>query len=552
MDRTDRGGYWRESGGNAAVIISNHVQVDIPYVWYLQVYYQLISALSHENGRVKRRAVIRHLSRIRVRQGTSFFPSSSPSSTASKRNLQQLPISLHVPVMPFDGKAMFKGGWHPAGDRAIKKETWKSDIKGLATGKKKDPFAEQREHQSAPLTSLRDPDTFGPPPKARSHYGEDGRPINPVAVPSRSSAGGAGVSSANIPHSLASIPTDHKGGLGAPVVETGYAQRRQREAEERERREQEELNRERGPYQKDTTGINTAHFAAPPRHFAVGGGSSSGAASPSPSLPPSLPPRVPPRQLALSPPPPSRQTTGTISAQNSGPAPFLPPRQNEYPDEHTPAPPPTYGEALNSPPLPAQNTSNRFEAAATGAAQRFGAQAATSWMNQKQQQGQHGQDPAAINQGAAGRLAGAGISVPGFGIGSSSSQQQTQQQHQIPMPSSQQVRSAASFASGAASRFGQQNQTSSTAGQAPGGQLSELQQRFARMGASGSSNAGPAGQESGVISPGPSVAATAAAATAAQKKPPPPPPKKASLQAALGGENGSTPPPVPMSSKPKW
>lgn len=29
MDRTDRGGYWRESGGNAAVIISNHVRVDI-------------------------------------------------------------------------------------------------------------------------------------------------------------------------------------------------------------------------------------------------------------------------------------------------------------------------------------------------------------------------------------------------------------------------------------------------------------------------------------------------------------------------------------------
>lgn len=438
--------------------------------------------------------------------------------------------------MPFDGKAMLKGGWHPSNDRAIKKETWKSDLKGIATGKKKDPYEQQRNHTSAPLTSLRDPDSFGPPPKARSHYDQDGRPLNPIEVERKKTGAAAGSSlAAGIPQSLAQIPTEHRGGLGAPIVETGYKERRQREMEERERREQEELNRERGPYKKDTTGIDTRNFAPPPRHYAVGGGGTAAIEAPRPS--PALPPRVPPRQAAL-PPPPSRQTTGTIASQNSGssgPPPFLPPRQNEYPDEHTPAPPPTYGEALNAPSPPAQPTANKFETAATNAATKFGSQAATSWMQQRQQQ--QTQDPAAINQGAAGRLAGAGVSVPGFGIGRSCNA--TAQQ--LPTPSSQQVQSAASFASGAAARFGSQHQQ----GQGQGGQLNELQQRFARMGTGSSANP-PAGQENGVISP---------AAAAQKKPPPPPPPKKAGLQpgqAPNGSDNGQAPPPVPMSSKPKW
>ncbi|KAI5368324.1 hypothetical protein Slin14017_G033600 [Septoria linicola] len=451
--------------------------------------------------------------------------------------------------MPFDGKAMLKGGWHPAGDKQIKKETWKSDLKGLATGKKKDPYAEARDnHVSAPLTTLRDPDAFGPPPKARSHYDANGQALNPVAVARRAGTGMSAGGGSAIPQSLAAIPTEHRGGLGAPVVETGYKERREREMREREAREQEELNVERGPYQKDTTGIDTRNFAPPPRHYAVGGGAASPAASAvGGRASPALPPRVPPRQTTGTlPPPPTRQTAGTIAAQSSGPKPYLPPRQNEYPDEHTPAPPPTYGEALHAPSPPAQTVGNKFETAATGAAQRFGQQAATSWMQQRQQP--QAQDPAAVNQGAASRLAGAGVSVPGFGIGGSSGSSTLQQNQQVPMPSAQQMQSAASFASGAASRFGQQQQQSlsqsSNSTQGHGGQLSELQQRFARMGTPGSSSA-PAGQESGVI------------AAAAQKKPPPPPPPKKApgLQAAPpGGEAtaGDAPPPVPMSSKPKW
>ncbi|KAM3422579.1 hypothetical protein BST61_g71 [Cercospora zeina] len=438
--------------------------------------------------------------------------------------------------MPFDGKAMLKGGWHPSNDRAIKKETWKSDLKGIATGKKKDPYEEQRNHTSTPLTTLRDPDSFGPPPKARSHYDQDGRPLNAIELERKKTGAATGSSlAAGIPQSLSQIPTEHRGGLGAPVVETGYRERRQRETEERERREQEELNRERGPYKKDTTGIDTRNFAPPPKHYAVGGGETAAIEG---RPPPALPPRLPPRQAAL-PPPPSRQTTGTIASHNSGssgPSPFLPPRQNEYPDEHTPAPPPTYGEALTAHSPPAQPAANKFETAATNAATKFGSRAASSWMQQRQQQ--QGQDPAAINQGAASRLAGAGVSVPGFGIGKSNT---TSGQQQIPTPSAQQVQSAASFASGAAACFGSQNQQ----GQGQGGQLNELQQRFARMGPGGSSSS-PAGQENGVITP----------PLGAQKKPPPlPPPKKAGVQPGqpgAEGDKGQAPPPVPMGSKPKW
>lgn len=205
-------------------------------------------------------------------------------------------------------KGLAKGGWHPKGDVSIKKDTWKSDLKGIATGKKKDPYEGGRNHQSAPLSSLRDPDAFGPPPKTRSM-----------------GAGGA-ISRTGTASAASTGPT---GGLGGPAVESGYAQRKR--MEEEEARQQAELEAERAAqarreegYRRDTTGLSTAHLPAPPVRRGTPG---SGTASPA------LPPRVPPRQ-------------------NQAPTPGLPPRQNEYPDEYTPAPPPSYGEALKQPQAP--------------------------------------------------------------------------------------------------------------------------------------------------------------------------------------------------------
>ncbi|EME85558.1 uncharacterized protein MYCFIDRAFT_210263 [Pseudocercospora fijiensis CIRAD86] len=394
-------------------------------------------------------------------------------------------------------KGLAKGGWHPSTDRAITKENWKSDLKanvGLGK-KKKDPYEEARNHQSRPLASLRDPDSFGPPPKHSAYYGPDGQSVSRT---------GTGLSTAS---------GNSRAGLGGPLVESGYAERRRQEAAEREAREQAEIEAKKAePYRMNTSGLRTDNLPKPPvRRNVDADGAASPGASTATVASPVLPPRAPPRQ-----------TTGTIAApartsSPSGPAPFLPPRQNEYPDEYTPPPPPTYNEALSAP-SPQQNVA-------------FMAQSVASRFNQNGSSPssfparQNSDNPAAINQSTMNRLGQAGVSVPGLGIGSSS--------NGTSGPSAQQVQSAASMAHGVASRFNQNG---------GGGQLNELQQRFARM------NTGASNDTS-------SAPASAFSAAAAQKKaPPPPPPKKAGLSAVnalQSGDNSAAPPPVPMSSKPK-
>ncbi|KAK6437834.1 hypothetical protein LTR95_005976 [Oleoguttula sp. CCFEE 5521] len=192
-------------------------------------------------------------------------------------------------------KGVAKGGWKPETDRAIHRDTWKSDL--LHRGKQTDPYAKQREtHQSQPLNALKDPSQFAPPPKHSAYYGPDG------VSPSRTGTGLSATSSASTAR-----------GLGAPAPLP--ARRPDPREEEQAPRPPPE------PYRKDTTGLRTDNLPAPPVRRAVTG-SSSPAPVPPPRAKPVLPQRV-----------------------NSGPPPILPPRQNEYPDEHAPPPPPTYGEA---------------------------------------------------------------------------------------------------------------------------------------------------------------------------------------------------------------
>lgn len=371
-------------------------------------------------------------------------------------------------------KGIAKGGWHPGGEKGsssssgggsgigdrvgIHRSSWKTDLKGKATGQKKDPYEEQRNHQSRPLASLQDPDSFGPPPKHSAYYDANGTSRTGTGLSS------GGVSRAGTASSAASGPS---GGWGASAVQSGYAQQK-REKEERERQMLEEQVQEQKavPYRTDTSGLRTDHLPKPPVRRAEPA-SPAGASTVNRTSSPALPPRQPPRQAAA--PPPS-----------------LPPRQNEYPDEYTPAPPPAYNEALRDPPV------------------------------------QQHPDPAAINQGAMNRLTQAGVSVPGFGIGSGSNAQ----------PESPATRGP------------------------PAGQLSELQQRFARMGTGASSS--NAASPSSPISPANGLAAAAAAAH--KKAPPPPPPKKSALHAPVQQSPGTagfdnqqapTPPPLPMSSKPR-
>lgn len=313
----------------------------------------------------------------------------------------------------------------------------------MAVNRNKDPYEEQRNHQSAPLTTLKDPDSFGPPPKHAGWYSNNGTPTSPAG----SSASGGGLGSV----------------VRAPV--------RRPTQEQQVAVQEEEPPKPSGPYRTDTTGLSTANLPKPPVRRGEG-------ASPAP----------PPRSAA-SPPVPARQSHGQTAQK--APPPMLPPRQNEHPDEYTPPPPPTYQEATVPP----------------AARSPPPAQAQSAYTN-----------PATINGVAANRLAQAGVNVPGFSIGSNNASQ-------TPTP-----------------------QPPSTQGHPS--QLSELQQRFARLGTSSQ----PAGQASPPPTPASSMSNPAAAA--AQKKPaPPPPPKKAGLAGNRPGTGdgaaAGAPPPLPLGSKPR-
>jgi hypothetical protein len=328
------------------------------------------------------------------------------------------------------GKNISKGAWRPSGDHQIHRDTWKSDLKGMATGRKDDHKATENalSHQSRPLGSLKDPDSFGPPPKHSGAIGSG--PATPTSPARPQSSGGWG--------SVAPTP-------------------RAQQQEEQQRAEEEAPPAPPVPYRPDTTGLSTNNLPKPPVRRA------------DPAAPPTPPRHSTPAGPAV---PPRHQ-----QAHQEPPAPTLPPRMNDHPDEFTPAPPPSYNEAT------------------TQATQR---------------------DPAALNAGSVNRLAQAGVSVPGFGIGHNQG------------------------ANGGAIS----SEPSVVTGH--GGQLSELQQRFARMNAGAESQASPP--------PTPSSSSVTAAAAAHKKPPPPPPPKKPGLSS---GSRPSTedaanaPPPLPLSSKPR-
>jgi hypothetical protein len=356
-------------------------------------------------------------SRVLTKSSSSFviksvyIQTTSPPQHSRNRNMDRL-------------KGVAKGGWHPPGDPHISRKTWKSDIKGMATGKRKDPYEDARNHQSAPLTSLKDPDSFGAPPKHTGAYGSNpASPSSPVKPPAR-------------------------GGWGSSVPAPSARQQQQAVEEEASKPAP-------GPYRTDTTGLRTDNLPAPPRR---GHGPA-----------PATPPRT---NSGFAAPPPAVPARQPQPQHGTAPAPSLPPRMNDHPDEYTPPPPPTYNEATQP--------------------------------NQ--------QDPAALNTGAVNRLGQAGVSVPAFGIGSNSA----------PAPPQ-----------------------SPTVPAGHSGQLSELQQRFARM------NAGSQNEASASVTP--STSSPAVAAAAHKKPPPPPPPKKAGLSDSrpASSDAASAPPPLALSSKPR-
>jgi hypothetical protein len=124
---------------------------------------------------------------------------------------------------------------------------------GKAQGK--DSHADAaREHESAPLSTLKDPSTFAPPPKR---------------IPGASPVSG-----------------------GPGAAPAGSTRQRLQEREEAQRRAEQE-SKPQGPYRTDTTGLSTANLPKPP---AFRPNAATPPPPPSRGKPPSLPPRLPPRQ----------------------------------------------------------------------------------------------------------------------------------------------------------------------------------------------------------------------------------------------------------------
>ncbi|KAI1263981.1 hypothetical protein F5Y18DRAFT_418014 [Xylariaceae sp. FL1019] len=189
-------------------------------------------------------------------------------------------------------KGIVKNGWHPeTGDGSIR-----GQVKGLL-GRGDSSSSAREEHVAMPISSLRDPSSFGPPPKRVGTYGNTATntPLTqPTATPSSTSVPAANY--AQSPDSYTQSPT----------YGTGQQQHYQQPAAEEEKPEPK-------PYYTDTTGLSTAHLPPPPmrRDGADGRDPQSWAQGPPPKAtaaapiakkpPPSLPPRLPARGTASTP-----------------------------------------------------------------------------------------------------------------------------------------------------------------------------------------------------------------------------------------------------------
>lgn len=145
----------------------------------------------------------------------------------------------------------------------------------MGKGKKPgDGGAGGSEHMSRPLTTLKDPSLFGPPPRNVNFHGG-------IALPNEI--------------------TPHTEGLGAPLtqMETQAAREPTQEQIEAEQEAEAEAARRAGPplpYRADRTGLKTDHLPPPPVHRAIAQSANKGTSEAVPKPRPNLPPRLPSRK----------------------------------------------------------------------------------------------------------------------------------------------------------------------------------------------------------------------------------------------------------------
>jgi hypothetical protein len=145
----------------------------------------------------------------------------------------------------------------------------------VGKGKGNDTTSAAYQHQSTPLSSLRDPSEFAPPPK---------RVPGVTGSPTTSSSSGA---------------------LGSTLPsEEVRAQQRGSYAARKAQEEPEEEKPPAGPFKADTTGLSTTNLPPPPKFRGDGVAQAEPEAyKPKPSLPPRLPPRDSGSAVPATPPP---------------------------------------------------------------------------------------------------------------------------------------------------------------------------------------------------------------------------------------------------------
>ncbi|OAL33245.1 hypothetical protein AYO20_07562 [Fonsecaea nubica] len=212
-------------------------------------------------------------------------------------------------------RSVMKDGWHPKG-RDGGKESWRGDFKGINQvagwmGKTRDPNKkDEGEHVSRPLATLKDPASFGPPPKNVNYHG-----------------------GAALPNEI----TPQREGWGAPLTQEQISSASR--AVHTPEQEEEEERRPSGPplpYRADRTGLKTDHLPPPPVHrdlLRSAEDVETGPSKPKPGLPPRLP---------------SRQHTGSTATPppvvNSPPPPVAPPAYDAVPAASpNPQPSTSYG-----------------------------------------------------------------------------------------------------------------------------------------------------------------------------------------------------------------
>lgn len=145
-------------------------------------------------------------------------------------------------------------------------------------GKKVDPSKrDKEEHVSRPLSTLKDPSLFGPPPKNVNYHG-----------------------GAALPNEI----TPQTGGWGAPLSADQLSTAKSTASAPTQEEVEEEEDTQAGPplpYRADRTGLRTDHLPPPPVHRDVNRNPEAVEARPARPQP-RLPPRLPSRQHTASPP----------------------------------------------------------------------------------------------------------------------------------------------------------------------------------------------------------------------------------------------------------